>query len=162
MASDRDSDEMEASLPERLKALPPAPRAELLNVLMLPDFERAETGSASSGATRRVAPGVIGAAYITRGDGNGGGDSNGGGGGGINGPTIDRPGSASVFLSRDSGPGGTTVQVSGEGFAPTERVVISFHTERSAPPLPTGKEGFRTSRSRFQSPSLSLRQHSST
>lgn len=36
---------------------------------------------------------------------------------------------ASVFLSRDSGPGGATVQVSGEGFAAGEPVVITFHTE---------------------------------
>lgn len=86
--------------------------------------------------------GVIGAAYITRGDGNGGGGSNGGGGDGINGPTIDRPGSASVFLSRDSGPGGTTVQVSGEGFAPTERVVISFHTEEIGSTTANGEGRF--------------------
>jgi hypothetical protein len=55
--------------------------------------------------------------------------------GGSDGPTIDRPtidgsGSASVFLSRDSGPGGTIVQVSGEGFASGERIVIQFHTEQ--------------------------------
>jgi hypothetical protein len=36
-------------------SLGPAPRAELLHVLMLPDFEPAD-GSESSGATRRVAP----------------------------------------------------------------------------------------------------------
>lgn len=41
-------------------------------------------------------------------------------------------GSASIFLSRDSGPGGTTVNVSGEGFAPEERVEIRFHTEQIA------------------------------
>jgi len=35
-----------------------------------------------------------------------------------------------VFLSRDSGPGGTTVNVSGEGYSPGERVVIRFHTEQ--------------------------------
>jgi hypothetical protein len=35
-------DEMELRLPERLDALGPAPRAELLHVLMLPDLERAE------------------------------------------------------------------------------------------------------------------------
>jgi hypothetical protein len=35
-------DEMEAALRERLEALPPAARAELLRVLMLPDLERAE------------------------------------------------------------------------------------------------------------------------
>jgi hypothetical protein len=33
--------EMERRLRERLDALGPAPRAELLHVLMLPDFERA-------------------------------------------------------------------------------------------------------------------------
>ena len=31
---------MEQALRQRLKARPPAPRAELLHVLMLPDFER--------------------------------------------------------------------------------------------------------------------------
>jgi len=35
-------DELEKQLRERLDALGPAPRAELLHVLMLPDFERAE------------------------------------------------------------------------------------------------------------------------
>jgi hypothetical protein len=35
-------DEMEVSPRERLDALGPVPRAELLHVLMLPDFERAE------------------------------------------------------------------------------------------------------------------------
>ena len=35
-------DELEAELRERLGALGPAPRAELLHVLMLPDFERAD------------------------------------------------------------------------------------------------------------------------
>jgi hypothetical protein len=34
--------ELEALLPQRLDALGPAPRAELLHVLMLPDFERAD------------------------------------------------------------------------------------------------------------------------
>jgi hypothetical protein len=34
-------DELERLLQERLDALGPAPRAELLHVLMLPDFERA-------------------------------------------------------------------------------------------------------------------------
>jgi hypothetical protein len=33
-------DELERRLRERLDALGPAPRAELLHVLMLPDFER--------------------------------------------------------------------------------------------------------------------------
>ena len=36
------SDELERRLQERLDALGPAPRAELLHVLMLPDFERAD------------------------------------------------------------------------------------------------------------------------
>jgi hypothetical protein len=35
-------DELERRLQERLDALPPAARAELLHVLMLPDFERAD------------------------------------------------------------------------------------------------------------------------
>jgi hypothetical protein len=34
--------ELEQLLRERLNALGPAPRAELLHVLMLPDFERAD------------------------------------------------------------------------------------------------------------------------
>ena len=34
-------DELEHRLRERLDALEPAPRAELLHVLLLPDFERA-------------------------------------------------------------------------------------------------------------------------
>jgi hypothetical protein len=48
-------DEMEAALRARFEAQPPAARAELLHVLMLPDFDRAD-GSASSGATQRAAP----------------------------------------------------------------------------------------------------------
>jgi plasmid maintenance system killer protein len=35
-------DELEKQLHERLDALGPAPRAELLHVLMVPDFERAD------------------------------------------------------------------------------------------------------------------------
>jgi hypothetical protein len=35
-------DELERQLRERLNALGPAPRAELLHVLMLPDFDRAD------------------------------------------------------------------------------------------------------------------------
>jgi hypothetical protein len=35
-------DELERELRKRLDALGPAPRAELLHVLMLPDFERAD------------------------------------------------------------------------------------------------------------------------
>jgi hypothetical protein len=33
---------MEDALRQRLEALPPAARAELLHVLMLPDFDRAD------------------------------------------------------------------------------------------------------------------------
>ena len=35
-------DQLERLLQERLDALGPAPRAELLHILMLPDFERAD------------------------------------------------------------------------------------------------------------------------
>ena len=35
-------DELERRAPGRLNALGPAPRAELLHVLMLPDFDRAD------------------------------------------------------------------------------------------------------------------------
>jgi hypothetical protein len=35
-------DELERRLQERMDALGPAPRAELLHVLMLPDFDRAD------------------------------------------------------------------------------------------------------------------------
>jgi hypothetical protein len=35
-------DQLERRLRQRLDALDPAPRAELLHVLMLPDFERAD------------------------------------------------------------------------------------------------------------------------
>ena len=35
-------DELERRLRERLDALGPAPRAELLHILMLPDFDRAD------------------------------------------------------------------------------------------------------------------------
>jgi hypothetical protein len=35
-------DEMEAGLRARLEALPPAARAELIHVLRLPDFDRAD------------------------------------------------------------------------------------------------------------------------
>jgi hypothetical protein len=34
---------------------------------------------------------------------------------------------ASVFLNTLSGPGGSTIKVSGKGFAPNEEVVIRFH-----------------------------------
>jgi hypothetical protein len=53
------------------------------------------------------------------GSGSGGPGGSGGGGGGP----------ASIFLSSTSGPGGSVVKVSGEGFAPNEEVVLRFHTE---------------------------------
>lgn len=36
---------------------------------------------------------------------------------------------ADIFLSHTSGPGGSTVKVSGENFQPDEQIVIQFHTE---------------------------------
>src|SRR4051812_513969 len=46
--------------------------------------------------------------------------------------TVDRvvvgSGTASVFLNSLSGPGGSTIKVSGKGFAPNEEIVIRFHT----------------------------------
>jgi hypothetical protein len=45
-------------------------------------------------------------------------------------PPPSLPGPASVFSNRDSGPGGTTILVSGEGFDPGERVVLRFHTDQ--------------------------------
>ena len=44
-------------------------------------------------------------------------------------PPVDF-GPASIFLNRDSGPGGTTVKVSGEGFGPGERVTFRFHVDQ--------------------------------
>jgi hypothetical protein len=46
---------MEVPLRERLDALGPAPRAELLHVLMLPDFDRVER-IRDFWSTRRAAP----------------------------------------------------------------------------------------------------------
>jgi hypothetical protein len=46
-------DEMEAALRERLEALPPAARAELLHVLTPPDFERADRIGEFWGTRRR-------------------------------------------------------------------------------------------------------------
>jgi hypothetical protein len=48
-------EEMEQALRQRHESLGPVPRAELLHVLMLPDFERANR-STSSGVTHRAAP----------------------------------------------------------------------------------------------------------
>jgi len=47
--------QVERRLRARLDALGPAPRAELLHVLKLPDFERADGIGEFSGATRRAA-----------------------------------------------------------------------------------------------------------
>ena len=46
--------ELEALLRERLDALGPAPRAELLHVLMLPDFESRRPDRLSSGANPKT------------------------------------------------------------------------------------------------------------
>jgi hypothetical protein len=48
-------DELERRLRERLDALGPVPRAALLHVLMLPDFERADR-IGEFWATRRAGP----------------------------------------------------------------------------------------------------------
>jgi hypothetical protein len=45
-------DQLERRLRERLNALGPAPRAELLYVLMLPDFDRAEAIGSYWGNTK--------------------------------------------------------------------------------------------------------------
>jgi hypothetical protein len=49
-----DVGDLELQLRQRLDALGPAPRAELLHVLMLPDFERADR-IGESGAIQRAA-----------------------------------------------------------------------------------------------------------
>jgi hypothetical protein len=54
-AHDMRPDELERRLRERLDALGPAPRAELLHVLLLPDFERADR-IGEFWATQRAAP----------------------------------------------------------------------------------------------------------
>lgn len=43
-------------------------------------------------------------------------------------PTPPTEAAPEVFLNRDSGPGGTQVLVSGQGFGPGERIIIRFHT----------------------------------
>lgn len=75
--------------------------------------------------------GAIIAALITRGGGGGDADASGGTEPRIDVPIVDvGRTTARVFLNRDSGAGGTTVLVSGEGFEPGERVVLRFHTEQ--------------------------------
>jgi hypothetical protein len=59
VASNPRPDELERRLRDRLDALGPAPRAELLHVLMLPDFDRADRigefwGSPGESRLRRV------------------------------------------------------------------------------------------------------------
>jgi hypothetical protein len=49
-------DQFERRLRARLDALGPAPRAELLHVLMLPDFERADRIGEFWGYPQRAAP----------------------------------------------------------------------------------------------------------
>ena len=51
-------------------------------------------------------------------------------GSGDGGVTTTNPGqgAASVYLNSSSGPAGTTISVSGEGYASGEEVVIRFHT----------------------------------
>jgi hypothetical protein len=47
-------------------------------------------------------------------------------------PPVNGGGNEALFLSKESGPGGATVNVSGEGFAAGEKIDISFHTESVA------------------------------
>lgn len=57
LASDPvDLEQLERRLRELLDALGPAPRAELLHVLMLPDFERADRMHARATAWERQRP----------------------------------------------------------------------------------------------------------
>ena len=44
-------------------------------------------------------------------------------------PDVVGPGAASVFLNTNSGDAGSTIRVSGTGFAANEEVVIRFHTD---------------------------------
>ncbi len=94
------------------------------------------TAAAAIAAFAAIASAIIGGLFLlatTQSNESGGGGT--ADGGGTVAPTITAPNiddffsPASVFLSRDSGPGGTTVNVSGEGFQAGERVVIRFHTE---------------------------------
>ena len=41
----------------------------------------------------------------------------------------DPGGSVAIYLNKDSGPPGTTVRVSGKGFAADESITLRFHTE---------------------------------
>lgn len=50
-------------------------------------------------------------------------------GGSFPSPGLDE---SAVFLSKESGPGGSTVNVSGEGFAAGETIEVRFHTESVA------------------------------
>lgn len=93
---------------------------------------RRELGSTTAAALGVVAAliglltAVLGLVKLT-----GGFDEPAGGSGGTS--QSGRPGSthtsASVFLNDESGPGGSVVKVSGEGFEPGERVTLRFHTE---------------------------------
>src|SRR6266508_5286064 len=90
--------------------------------------------NSGSGGTRGVigaaligAVAVIVAAVIQSQPGSGG-----GGGGQPTFPPLNGGGSAAVFLSKESGPGGATVNVSGQGFAAGETIDIRFHTESVA------------------------------
>jgi hypothetical protein len=62
-------------------------------------------------------------------------------------PTVTSPsaslgGVTKIFLNRDSGPAGTRVRVSGQGFALGEEVVIRFHTETVAHTAADEQGGF--------------------
>jgi hypothetical protein len=52
VASGKETDKLERRLRDRLVVLPPAPRAELLHVLMLPDYDRGMRSGATAGTQR--------------------------------------------------------------------------------------------------------------
>lgn len=57
-------------------------------------------------------------------------------------PSRDLGGVTKIFLNRDSGPAGTNLRVSGQGFAFGEDVVIRFHTETVAHTAADEQGGF--------------------
>ena len=54
----------------------------------------------------------------------------------------DLDGATKIFLNRDSGPAGTRLRLSGQGFAHGEDVVIRFHTETVAHTAADEQGGF--------------------
>jgi hypothetical protein len=90
------------------------------------------------GAAATIVAAIIGV-VLTRGDGGGNAPQ-------PTFPTIDgvvpTQGQARIFLSRDSGPGGSSVRVSGRGFKPGERVVLMYHTDEVGSTAADDQGGF--------------------